>query len=398
MSAQFDVLAGFDPSGQNQISGSQLLQMVNQIAPLSNIGGVIAMSGAANAHPDVTNNPRFIRYIWLDTQTANVVLIKIYQGTAPSDTYADWSTVAIADGSITATKLANYAVSILNASLASKIAYKQDGTADATKSNYLLRLDAAGQYVEVVDAATVFSPLTVALGQIFRAGAANGSVLQIDSSTGLPAWATLSISTLITDNSLSLSKLLYFDAGSSNFILAVNSIAPYDIKAVNNNCVTNNTLLPIRSIPIDRLDATGAALRDNIRFDGTNWVKKTPYFNAAAAATIPASNTGGIVSVAHGLGALPRRIGGYAVNINAEFGYVTGDIIDLANVMQTGNGGEVRLGVTVGADVTNVWAVFVLGGAAGGAQGYRVARKDTYVPSATIMTTANWSVTLWAEL
>jgi predicted ribosomally synthesized peptide with SipW-like signal peptide len=120
------------------------MQLVAQLGPLDNIGGVVCMSGAAAAHPDVTNNPRFARYLWIDTQLLPTVIFKLYDGTG--DTYAAWSSVTVADAGVTAAKLANYAVTILQSDEASsKIAYRYDAAADLTKAGYVLRIDAAGK-------------------------------------------------------------------------------------------------------------------------------------------------------------------------------------------------------------------------------------------------------------
>lgn len=334
MSAQFDFNPGIDISGLSSVTQAQLLQMVAQLAPLDNIGGVIVMSGAASAHPDITNNPRFVRYIWLDTQTAGAVLLKIYQGTYPSDTYADWSTVNIADGSITAAKLANYAVSILNGSGASKIAYKQDGTADATKSNYLVRLDAAGQYVEVVSAASVVNGVTINLSQINVSAATNGYVLSYDSSLGAAVWTALSVSSLISANSVSYDKLLNGSAGQAGYLMRANSVAPYDIQLVQNNDQVA-TLFPVRSIPLNKLYAAAYTAGQGIYTDGTNFVIHTPYYSNNVG-SLPAAS-GLIVSISaatHGFGTTvpPRVIRPFLVCTAADAGYAINDVVGIESL------------------------------------------------------------------
>jgi len=387
MSVQYDFQAGYDPSASASISASQLLQMCNQLAPLSNIGGVIVMSGAANAHPDVTNNPRFARYIWLDTQTAGAVLLKLYQGTLPSDTYADWTTATIADNSITAAKLANYAVSILNGSGASKIAYKQDGTADATKSNYLVRLDAAGQYVEIVPASTVVNGVTINLSQLNVSSATNGYVLSYDSSLGAAVWTALSVSALITAGSISYDKLLNGSALQAGYLMRANPSSPYDIQLVQNNDenATGN-LFALRSLRLAVLSATGATASDSIRFDGTNWTRFTPFYGAVG--VLPGSDTS--ISIAHGLGAIPRVLVGYLKNISggALNGYAANDVVDLKALFVSGAD---KNALAISADATNITI------SANWGPNYTIRPKGGGAASA-IAAVANWSCYAYASL
>jgi hypothetical protein len=301
--------------------------MINQLAPLPNIGGVIVMSGASSAHPDVTNNARFIRYIWLDTQTAGSILLKIYQGTYPSDTYADWSTVAIADGSITAAKLANYAVSVLNGSGASKIAYRQDAAADATKAGYILRVDASGQYVEVASLATLMAnfPLNPAL---ISGGTADLQVLTYSASLAHPIWQAINLATAITDGSLTLAKLVV----GTNYYLLRNGAAGIPEQVSNSDILAPNGLFPDNSIKTQRLYYLGAADRDTIRFNGVNWIKQTPFYGSLGS-TIPIAN--GSKTVAHGLGYTPRKFGAVLVcNTNdAATGWQAGDVLDIQDAI-----------------------------------------------------------------
>lgn len=394
---QFDLETSVDLLALSSVSKAQLNQAVNQLGPRSNIGGIIVMSGAGNAHPDITNNARFVRYIWLDNQTPGVVLIKVYQGTYPSDTYADWSTLAIANDSITAAKIADYAVTILNGDDESKIAYKLDGTEDNTKSNYILRLDAAGQYVEVVSASSMFAGLTVALGQINVVGAANASVLRFNSSTGLPEWAILTISTLLADDSISVTKLLYNDSGLANFILAVRDTAPYDVTIVDNNCVTNGNLFPVRSIPLNRLAATAATLNDTLRFDGTNWVKKTPFYGAptSGGTTVPDPTNGGVLTAPHGLGVIPLDIKAYLECNSADLNYAVGDRIPIDSLSSFVNATSERSSAaTLYADATLIGLIFR---DMGGADGYRLMNKTAKTLS-TDIAFAKWDVKFYAQV
>jgi len=383
MSLQFDFQSGFDISGLTSVSKAQLMAMVNQIAPLSNIGEVIFMSGAAGAHPDVTNNPRFIRYIWLDIQDANNVLIKIYQGTYPSDTYADWSTLAIADNSITAAKIATYAVSILNGAGSSKIAYKQDGSADATKSNFLVRLDAAGQYVEVVNAATVIGAATLQPNKLDISTATDGMVLTYSSSVGTAIWKALSVTGLIAANSLTYDRLVN---GTAGYILRANPLTGV-IEAASNDD-SSSSLFPVHTIGLNKL-ATPGTSGDAIRSDGTSWVKTTPFFGSLG--TLPAAD--GIISIAHGLAATPRVLIGYVKNISggALNGYNANDLISITSI---GINSTNFVSFGISADVTNVYASVDVGGTG---TGYMI-RPKAGGPFGAIADVTNWQVWIYASL
>jgi len=385
MSAQFDFNPGIDISGLSSVTQAQLLQMVAQLAPLDNIGGVIVMSGAASAHPDVTNNPRFARYLWIDTQSLPTTLLKMYDGSG--DTYAAWVTTTIADSSITAAKLANYAVSILNGSGASKIAYKQDGTADATKSNYLVRLDAAGQYVEIVPAATVVNGVTINLSQLNVSAATNGYVLTYNSSLGAAVWTALSVSSLITAGSISYDKLLNGSALQAGYLMRANPSSPYDIQLVQNNDenATGN-LFALRSLRLAVLSATGATASDSIRFDGTNWTRFTPFYGAVG--VLPGSDTS--ISIAHGLGAIPRVLVGYLKNISggALNGYAANDVVDLKALFVSGAD---KNALAISADATNITI------SANWGPNYTIRPKGGGAASA-IAAVANWSCYAYASL
>src|SRR2546422_359553 len=131
--SQYDVIPGFDISSLVSATQLQLMQMVSQLAPLSNIGGVIVFSGGGGTDwPGVVNNPRFKRYVWIDTATVPPIA-KIYDASG-ADAYANWTQIALPDGAVTTAKLAALAVTV------AKIAV---GTA-----RYILRTNVAGTAVE----------------------------------------------------------------------------------------------------------------------------------------------------------------------------------------------------------------------------------------------------------
>jgi len=376
MSAQYDFNPGIDISGLSSVTQAQLLQMVAQLAPLSNIGGIVVGSTT----PDTAGNPRFTRYVWLDNTDPTDVVIKLWNGTL-------WVDSTIADSSITAAKLANYAVSILNGSGASKIAYKQDGTADSGKSNYLVRLDAAGQYVEIVPAATVVNGVTINLSQLNVSAATNGYVLSYDSSLGAAVWTALSVSALITAGSISYDKLLNGSALQAGYLMRANPSSPYDIQLVQNNDenATGN-LFALRSLRLAVLSATGATAGDSIRFDGTNWARFTPFYGSVG--VLPGSDTS--ISIAHSLGAQPRVLIGYLKNISggALNGYAANDIVDIKALFVSGAD---KNALAISADATNITI------SANWGPNYTIRPKGGGAASA-IAAVANWSCYAYASL
>lgn len=374
MSTQYDLLPGVDFNPLGGTTKAQFLQAIAQMTPLPNIGLVIVMSGTAGAHPDVTNNPRFIRYVWIDTQVPNACVIKIYQGTYPSDTYADWSTVTIPDNSIDAGQLQNYAVTILNAAFAPKIAYNQDGTGDATKANYILRLDAAGRYVEIVSFANALASQILDPAKI-SPGSAN-QVLAVSGTSGVPAWTTLSSLISIAVNSLALNTLQYGVLATAGFILRYKTSGTYEVEAVSNDDSVS-TLFPVHTIALTKLSVTGLVTGDLIRYNGTDWAKTTPYYNIAGPA-LSAAVTG---NVAHGLGAVPRLFKAMIQYVGAgEAGYVSGNMIDMINFL--GPAGNTFLGST--ADATNL--TYTQGAVAG----IEVRHKTTGASTAITEAAYNW--------
>ncbi|MBD3756470.1 MAG: hypothetical protein IE937_12840, partial [Gammaproteobacteria bacterium] len=64
---------------------------------------------------------------------------------------------------------------------------------------------------------------------------------------------------------------------------------------------------------------------------------------------------GGLITLAHGLGDVPKIISGYIVCQTAESGYSVGAIIDLSTIMVPDTGSSTNNGVGVRYDATNVY-------------------------------------------
>ena len=62
MAIDFDFIAGIDPTALSEITGAQLKQLVDAAEPADYKGMIIAQAPT----PDVANNPRYAKFLWLD--------------------------------------------------------------------------------------------------------------------------------------------------------------------------------------------------------------------------------------------------------------------------------------------------------------------------------------------
>lgn len=77
MAAQFDLIPGFDISSLSSVTQTQEMAIVGGAAPYPNIGFILY--GATS--PDVANNARFARYLWIDTSGGlGAIALKYYDG------------------------------------------------------------------------------------------------------------------------------------------------------------------------------------------------------------------------------------------------------------------------------------------------------------------------------
>lgn len=296
MSQQFDNIAGFDFSSLASVTQAQLLQAINQAAPLSNIGHLVVMDGlAAEAtgvgFPDVASNPRFVRYIWLDTNPSGVTPInraspvfKRYIGSytggpnnpsAPSNLYTDWEALAVADGSITTAMLRDRGAA--GGVDVTRLKRNATGTADASKRYFILRIDSAGQYVEIVSLDTA-----IADGGGIGLNRLNAAAIGPNKFLG----ATLSGTSYILGYKL-LDPTNDISALLGNLIPATSCLAPSTagkllrtnraaIPAIEWVASNGADLFSVGDILLASLAAGGAVVGDLLGHDGTNWVKKTP--------------------------------------------------------------------------------------------------------------------------
>lgn len=375
MSIQKDFRTGLDFSGKPNITFADLIQAINGIAPLSNIGGVIF----GTVTPDVTNNPRFERYLWLDDNT-NPPTPRYYN----TGTLA-WDATVVADASITAAKLAAH-TAILDH-------FFNATAADATKANRILKFDSSGDLIEAVALATLLSANSVPLTALDKTGAADYQVLQYRTSDGLTSFRTLN-GDAFAAGGIGLAKLA---AGTNTHVLQMvagvwTSIA---LKSVFSGADEDNSAYLT-------IFGTGAYVPKNSSAGASAAPLQVPQRNAANTATlwttpilskeysVSAAGTlaDGAISHAHSLGAMPKIIRVVAVNVVTEAGWAVGDEVEDIFILGSGSDSDGRRVFSQGADATNLTI------ATSSAANAAVRHKTTGV--ATAITAANWRYKVYA--
>lgn len=298
MSQQYDYQAGYDPTSAEQITALQLLQLVNQIAPLDNIGGIVSQTSA----PDVASNPRFARYLWEDTSTSPSTTKK-WNGSA-------WVASTVANGGVNTDSIVDGAV----------IVAKLGGDGVAGHAGYILRQTANGAGFEIASLATVLNSMRVLLSYLdtTNVGSAGQKLFSWDGNS--LAWA---------DPSFSLGNIS-IGSGTANQIPAITggSLAWQNII----DLITNNTL------PINKLVSGGVA--DN-RFLGTTggalqWRSSVLSVRSGAIDGAALSAAAGNIDILHGIAGLtsaPDIVDVRLVVGTAETaGYAIGDEVNYSSL------------------------------------------------------------------
>jgi hypothetical protein len=343
MAAQFDFIAGLDISSLTSVTQAQLMQMINQIAPLSNIGGVIFQAGTSlnttiaqgtGGSPDVTNNPRFVRYIWLNTYSAASAPPTAYYYDAST---GDWTSTSVAAGSIT-----NASINAAAAIAVSKLA---TGTA-----RYLVRTNAAGTSVEYVAPASIFSA-----GEMPIAGLVpNGSNGYLKTSSGVATWVDDATERALIQSAITGLSVSQLTAGSNGAILYVAAGTPtWGAPAT--------ALAAGSNIPLGALAQGGATTRQLLQYDGSSWAPVTPSLQINATTAISASGTvsptgnisNAVHTIPHSLGAIPKMVRVVLKCLSTEGGWAVNDEVDIANSYYD-TGASIVPNITVGSDATNI--------------------------------------------
>lgn len=257
MSAQYDFIPGLDLSSLSSATAVQIQQAITQIAPLANIGGVVVGASA----PDVIGNPRFARYLWLDTSGgAGSYVVKFYD---PDTT--TWKSGTAAAGSI------DSAAAIEDGLLPIS---KLDGTAGNIGN--VIRINASKNAFEFVAPEDAIPTDSLDVNVLASAATDLGKFLRV-SSAGVPTWESY-------DPVSNISGLLpnQLQQGlASNFLVTESdgSVAKWTSNVFG--YLNNNTS---GQLNIARLSATGATPGDQLVVSGGNWISKTPTIDVFATA------------------------------------------------------------------------------------------------------------------
>ncbi len=362
MAAQYDFEPGLNISALSSATAAQLMQLISQAAPLANIGGIIFQSTT----PDVASNPRFARYIWLDS-TTDPAVPKYYNAGTTS-----WTAVAVAALSIT-----NAEISASAAIAVTKLAY---GTA-----RYVLRTNAAGTANEFVTPASILNSDELPVVKLTSNGGTDGYLKTV---SGVTQWVSNATERTAIQNALSAVPVTALAAGSNNTLLGTNGSGVVGFAAIG-------SLLANNAIGLNLLAAGGASANDALKFDGSNWVKQTPnvnFFSSAEVSTTGklSSSTAAVIlhTIAHGLGATPKQVRVVLVCTTTDLGWAVGDEVDLFSVRASN--GDLHVVATTGSDATNVTVAIDLAAT----DGWRIANKTTGAYGAA--TEASWTPKVYA--
>jgi hypothetical protein len=370
MAVENDILTGLDVSALSSVSQAQLLQMINQAAPLVNKGLIVVQATT----PDIGNNARYSRYIWLDSSTTPPTP-KIYNtGTLL------WDSLIIGAGSIV-----NSMISAAAAIAITKLAF---GTA-----RYIVRTNAAGNAVEYVNPNAIFTNDDVPLSAInsTAAPALVKSYLQRNATTGITSFQQVAFADFAAGDLLGVSKIA---SGTNGQVLGTVTGATTWTDLVS-------LILP-NTLTVDKLTgATGArqVIRRNVANNANEWA--APVFSVENA-VLDSNNIGvrfplgaaTIIPIAHGLGAIPKIIFPVircTIDDSAAVGWIAGDEIpfhSFVDATAVNNAGRPCLNIG-GWDGTNIYVA-----AYNIAAARNIPHKTT--GGSTSVTNANWTVKLYA--
>lgn len=194
---------------------------------------------------------------------------------------------------------------------------------------------------------------------------------------------------LATDFKTAIVRQVLFDAAKKGYFVMSD--------------LTTGYLTLVERVLLNKLQGGTAVDGDGLKWDedalGTSpnigaWVPFHEYVSGQSA--LPAASTGGKIQTAHGLGYRPKHYRGELVCISADGSYSAADVVDAQSLIQQGGGGEIRPGCSVGADGTNVWAIFVKDGTA--TRKYFLPDKATFeVDGSTPLDASKWECRLIAS-
>lgn len=106
---EYDIVKSIDLTATNYITAALLNQLVDTAKiGTTNKGIIIKRSGGGGSYwPDVTSNPRYTNFLWLDTVTSPATL---KQYVCCGDVYSNWVSTVVTPESVTTTEILNYTI------------------------------------------------------------------------------------------------------------------------------------------------------------------------------------------------------------------------------------------------------------------------------------------------
>jgi hypothetical protein len=324
MSAQLDLISGNDLSALSSVTQEDLMQAINKVAPLSNIGLIVASA----TRPDITNNPRFIRYGWLDISTPSTPVLKAYTAdrTVLVDLDASWTTVS---GALSSILTSMFAVRSATGGVTIDLIKTNAGYTNAGNGYYLLRVAGNGKDVEAVSLDSALSggggvPLArlsqvgLVAGKFIGNSGGSAGYVSIIPNTDLVGSARIDIPTNVLP-------------GTARYVARTNAAGTAPEWVTPNDAFADNELTIARI-------AAGAGtayqtLRRNSANTGNEWAQTVKTFTSANTALTASTK---ILDTAHSLGGLPDSWNAYLACITNDGDYTAGiDFIDINSCFDT---------------------------------------------------------------
>lgn len=228
---EFDLRKGIDLTGATNVTASQLNQLVDSgLIASTNKGGIIRRSGNGGGYwPDVTANPRYTNFLWVDLFTST---LKTY--VPIGDGYTNWVAVGaaatVANGSITSAQLAANSVQTTN--IADSAVTTAKINAGAVGNAQL----ASGAVSNINIADLTIQSGKLAYGAVLSTNIAAGQLLPIHFTTGSVN------SNALADASVTSNKVAVWAIGATNIqnlTITSNQIAN---GTINSNQIAAGTL------------------------------------------------------------------------------------------------------------------------------------------------------------
>jgi hypothetical protein len=325
MSTQNDLIGGIDISSLSSVTQEQLQQLIGQAAPLSNIGFTVFQAGtgapASNpsivqgtgGSPSITDNPRFARYIWLNSYT-NPPTPYFYDSNAGT-----WKVIAVSSSAIVTASFAT-PISALNGVpitlLKGNSAYTDEG-----KAYYILRIAADGLAIEAVPLDTMIqSGGLVSLNSLEATGRATNKVVTFDGTNNI--WGAPTLDQLASNSGAKLG-LNNITPGTIYYIMRTNSAG--NVEWVNR---TSDDLFAAATFTLDKLAvkdtaAASAASQYSVPMvNGSAGITfQRPFTSYLSGATAITRGTTPINAVAHNLGGIPDCVSAFLKCTTSENGF-----------------------------------------------------------------------------